>query len=104
MSRAARRASLGFAGATVWITGLPAAGKSTLAAAVEESLVGAGRPAFRLAGDDLRSGLCRDLGFDVASRIENVRRAAHVARVLAEAGTVALVSMVSPYRAARAEA
>jgi bifunctional enzyme CysN/CysC len=81
----------------VWFTGLPAAGKSTIASAVEERLVLGGHPAFRLDGDNLRHGLNGDLGFDEAARCENVRRTAHVARLLAEAGMVALVSLVSPY-------
>jgi bifunctional enzyme CysN/CysC len=81
----------------VWFTGLPAAGKSTIAGAVEERLVTFGRPALLLDGDDLRHGLNGDLGFDEAARSENVRRTAHVARLLAEAGTIAVVSLVSPY-------
>jgi bifunctional enzyme CysN/CysC len=84
-------------GATVWFTGLPAAGKSTLASAVEERLVGEGRHAFLLDGDNLRHGLNGDLGFDEDARCENVRRTGHVASLLAESGTVALVSLVSPY-------
>lgn len=69
-----------------------------------ERLVSEGRPAFQLDGDELREGLCCDLGFDAESRTENIRRTAQVARVLAEAGTVALVALVSPYRSARAQA
>jgi bifunctional enzyme CysN/CysC len=95
--RRARWESLGHAGATIWFTGLPGAGKSTIAGAVEERLVTAGRAAFLLDGDNLRHGLNGDLGFDEDARCENVRRTAHVARLFAEAGTVALVSLVSPY-------
>ncbi len=101
LSRERRWESLGCAGATVWFTGLPAAGKSTLASAVEEWLVEAGRPAFLLDGDNLRHGLNGDLGFDEQARRENVRRTAHVARLLAESGSIALVSLVSPYMADR---
>jgi len=101
LARDRRWESLGLAGATVWFTGLPGAGKSTIAAAVEERLVAAGRPAFLLDGDNLRHGLNGDLGFDQASRSENVRRTAHVARLMAESGTIALVSLVSPYAADR---
>jgi bifunctional enzyme CysN/CysC len=97
LTRGRRWETLGLAGATVWFTGLPAAGKSTIAGAVEERLVTAGRPALLLDGDDLRHGLNGDLGFDEAARSENVRRTAHVARLLAEAGTIAVVSLVSPY-------
>jgi bifunctional enzyme CysN/CysC len=101
MSRARRWESLGHPGATVWFTGLPGAGKSTIAAAVEERLILAGQPAFLLDGDNLRHGLNGDLGFDETARRENVRRTAHVARLLAESGTIALVSLVSPYAADR---
>jgi bifunctional enzyme CysN/CysC len=101
MTRAQRWEALGCQGATVWFTGLPAAGKSTIAAAVEERLVRAGRPAYLLDGDNLRHGLNGDLGFDEGARAENVRRTAHVARLLAECGAVALVSLVSPYAADR---
>ncbi len=101
LTRSQRREALGFAGATVWLTGLPAAGKSTIGRAVEERLVRAGRPAYLLDGDNLRHGLNGDLGFDEAARAENVRRTAHVARLLAECGAVALVSLVSPYAADR---
>src|SRR6202171_5661455 len=101
MTRGRRWESLGQAGATVWFTGLPGAGKSTIAAAVEERLIAAGQPAFLLDGDNLRHGLHGDLGFDEAARCENVRRTAHVARLLAESGTIALVSLVSPYAADR---
>jgi len=97
LTRQARWESLGHAGATIWFTGLPGAGKSTIAGAVEERLIAAGRPAFLLDGDNLRHGLNGDLGFDEQARCENVRRTAHVARLFAEAGTVALVSLVSPY-------
>jgi bifunctional enzyme CysN/CysC len=101
MTRERRREALGHGGATLWFTGLPGAGKSTVAAAVEERLLQMGRSAFMLDGDNLRHGLNGDLGFDEAARAENVRRTAHVARLLAEAGTVALVSLVSPYAADR---
>jgi bifunctional enzyme CysN/CysC len=101
MTRERRWSSLGHSGATLWFTGLPGAGKSTVAAGVEERLLELGHPAFLLDGDNLRHGLNGDLGFDEGARSENVRRTAHVARLLAESGTVALVSLVSPYRADR---
>jgi bifunctional enzyme CysN/CysC len=101
MTRERRWQSLGHGGATLWFTGLPGAGKSTVAAAVEERLIQAGRPAFLLDGDNLRHGLNGDLGFDEHARSENVRRTAHVARLLAESGAIALVSLVSPYAADR---
>jgi bifunctional enzyme CysN/CysC len=101
VTRQRRWSSLGHGGATLWFTGLPGAGKSTVAAAVEERLIQLGRPAFLLDGDNLRHGLNGDLGFDEHARTENVRRTAHVARLLAESGTIALVSLVSPYAADR---
>ena len=104
MTRERRWASLGQVGATVWFTGLPGAGKSTIACAVEERLLAAGQPAFMLDGDNLRHGLNGDLGFEERERSENVRRTAHVARLFAESGTIALVGLVSPYAADRKEA
>jgi bifunctional enzyme CysN/CysC len=97
VSRAARPSL----GATVWFTGLSGSGKSTVAAAVESALVEAARPAYLLDGDNLRHGLNADLGFTPDDRAENVRRVAHVAQLLADAGVVALVPVISPYRAGR---
>jgi bifunctional enzyme CysN/CysC len=91
-------------GAVVWMTGLPASGKSSIAHAVEESLLQAGRSAYVLDGDNLRHGLNGDLGFSDEDRAENVRRTAHVARLMADAGTVAIVSLVSPFAADRDQA
>ncbi|MCU1371124.1 MAG: cysNC 1 [Ilumatobacteraceae bacterium] len=88
-------------GATVWLTGLSGSGKSTVGVALERLLVAAGRPAYRLDGDNLRLGLNADLGFSAADRDENVRRAGEVARLLADAGVVAIVPLISPYRAGR---
>jgi adenylyl-sulfate kinase len=104
VSREQRWRSLGHAGATVWLTGLPAAGKSTIAGALERRLIASGLPAYVLDGDNLRHGLNGDLGFDEPARRENVRRTAHVARLLAEAGTIAIVSLVSPYAHDREQA
>ena len=101
LTRERRWAALGGAGATVWFTGLSGSGKSTVAAAVEARLVSGGRPAYLLDGDNLRHGLNGDLGFEPGARDENVRRAGEVARLFADAGFVALVSLVSPYAAAR---
>jgi bifunctional enzyme CysN/CysC len=95
---AADRAS---AGATVWLTGLSGSGKSSVAVELEALLVRSGRPAFRLDGDNVRLGLNVDLGFSEADRHENVRRVGEVARLFAEAGLVALVPLISPYRAGR---
>lgn len=99
-----RRLATGATGAAVWFTGLSGSGKSTIAAAVERLLLASGRIAYLLDGDNLRHGLNGDLGFDTASRNENVRRVAEVARLFADAGVVALVPVISPYRAGREHA
>jgi bifunctional enzyme CysN/CysC len=91
----------GGGGATVWFTGLSGSGKSTVAAEVERRLLAAGRAAYLLDGDNLRHGLNADLGFSAADRTENVRRVAEVARLFADAGVVALVPVISPFRAGR---
>jgi bifunctional enzyme CysN/CysC len=88
-------------GATVWLTGLSGSGKSTVAAACEAALVAWERPAYVLDGDNVRLGLNGDLGFSAADRAENVRRVGHVARLMADAGIVVLVPLISPYRADR---
>lgn len=103
VDRDERRAALGHLGATVWLTGLSGSGKSTVAMEVERALVRAGRPAYVLDGDNLRHGLNRDLGFGDADRAENVRRVGEVARLLADAGVVALVPVISPFRSGRDE-
>jgi bifunctional enzyme CysN/CysC len=101
LSREERAKALGTAGATIWMTGLSGSGKSTIATAIEHTLVEAGRPAFMLDGDNLRHGLNSNLGFSEQDRNENVRRVGEVAKILAESGTVAIASLVSPYRAER---
>jgi adenylyl-sulfate kinase len=99
--REQRWAALGHGGATLWMTGLPGSGKSTVAAGVEAQLLGQGRSTYVLDGDNLRHGLNGDLGFSAADRAENVRRTAEVSALLADAGVVVLVALVSPYRADR---
>ena len=94
----------GLRGATVWLTGLSGSGKSTVAVALEAALVAAGRPAYRLDGDNLRLDLNADLGFTATDRAENVRRVGEVARLFADAGVVALVPILRPYRAGRDQA
>lgn len=88
-------------GLTLWLTGLSAAGKSSVAIEIERRLVEAGRPAYVLDGDNMRHGLNAGLGFSPEDRTENVRRVAEVARLMADAGVVAIVALVSPYRADR---
>lgn len=104
LDRDERAGALGNRGATIWFTGLSGSGKSTVAAACERLLVADGRPAYLLDGDNLRHGLNGDLGFSAADRDENVRRVAEVARLFADAGVVALVPLISPYREARRRA
>lgn len=104
LPRSERWSVLGQTGATVWFTGLSGSGKSSVAVACERLLVAAGRPAYLLDGDNLRHGLNGNLGFSAADRDENVRRVAEVARLFADAGLVALVPLISPYRAARERA
>jgi bifunctional enzyme CysN/CysC len=85
----------------LWLTGLPAAGKSTIANALEKRFFAAGRHTYLLDGDDIRLGLNNDLGFSEADRIENIRRVSEVARLLVDAGLIVIVSFISPYRAQR---
>ena len=101
LPRADRWAALGVRGTTLWFTGLSGSGKSTVAVAVERRLLEAGAPAYLLDGDNLRHGLNGDLGFSADDRSENVRRVGEVARLFADAGVVALVPLISPYRADR---
>src|SRR5918911_3037783 len=104
VDRSRRWEAIGHSGATVWMTGLPGSGKSTIASGVEAALLASGRSAYILDGDNLRHGLNGDLGFSAEARAENVRRTAEVAALLADAGVVVLVALVSPYRADRAAA
>lgn len=104
LPREQRWAAVGGRGATVWFTGLSGSGKSTVAAEAERLLVEQGRGAYLLDGDNLRHGLNADLGFSAADRDENIRRVAEVARLVADAGLVALVPVISPYRQARQQA
>jgi bifunctional enzyme CysN/CysC len=85
----------------LWFTGLPGAGKSTIANAVEKRLHGLGRHTYLLDGDNVRHGLSKDLGFTSADRVENIRRVAEVARLMADAGLIVLVAFISPFRAER---
>ena len=86
---------------TVWLTGLSGAGKSTIAHAVAAELRRHGTAAYVLDGDELRAGLSADLGYSLADRAEQVRRAGHVARILGDAGVVVLAALISPTRAER---
>ena len=90
--------------AVLWFTGLSGSGKSTIANLVEEQLAAGGRHTYLIDGDNLRHGLSRDLGFTDADRVENIRRAAEAAKMMADAGLIVLVCLISPFRAERAMA
>jgi bifunctional enzyme CysN/CysC len=94
----------GHKGGIVWLTGLSGSGKSTIAGALNRVLFDRSLQASLIDGDNLRHGLCADLGFSPEDRTENIRRAAHVARLLAESGLIAITAFISPYRADRAAA
>lgn len=104
LPRDQRWAAFGGKGATIWFTGLSGSGKSTVAVEVERLLMEQGRGAYLLDGDNLRHGLNADLGFSAVDRDENVRRVAEVARLVADAGLIAIVPVISPYREARQRA
>jgi adenylyl-sulfate kinase len=104
LPREKRWLALGQRPAIAWFTGLSGAGKSSIANAVDRALIQAGRHTMVLDGDNLRHGLSNDLGFSDADRIENIRRAAETARLMAEAGLVVIVSLISPFRQERAMA
>lgn len=91
-------------GCVVWFTGLSGSGKTTLANALSKHLERRGVRAVVLDGDDVRKGLCRDLGFSKADRDENIRRISEVARLFADCGIICLTAFISPFRAARARA
>jgi bifunctional enzyme CysN/CysC len=99
--RDARWRAAGVRGATVWLTGLSGSGKSTVASALAVLLTEQGVLSYTLDGDNLRHGLNGDLGFTADDRTENVRRVGEVARLFADAGVVAIVPLISPYRAGR---
>ncbi len=104
VSRAEREQRHRHRGAVLWLTGLPGSGKSTLAAALERALFEGGMHAVALDGDRLRQGLSHDLGYSPADRSENTRRIAEAAKLLADAGHIAIAALVSPTRADRARA
>ncbi|OGT13738.1 MAG: adenylyl-sulfate kinase [Gallionellales bacterium RIFOXYB12_FULL_54_9] len=101
VTRVRREAQNGHRGAIIWFTGLSGSGKSTLAHAVEETLHQKGCRTFVLDGDNVRHGLCGDLGFSEAGRIENIRRVGEMAKLFMEAGIIVLTAFISPYRADR---
>ena len=102
IDKAARSAQKGHQPALLWFTGLSGSGKSTLAGALEAELMRRGIHTYLLDGDNVRHGLCSDLGFATADRQENLRRVGEVAKLMVDAGLVVLAAFVSPYRAERA--
>jgi adenylylsulfate kinase len=101
ITREERQKALGHKGATLWLTGLSASGKSTIAVALEQVLVQQGCCAYVLDGDNVRHGLNRNLGFSAEDRTENIRRIGEVAKLFGDAGVIAVTSFISPYRADR---
>jgi len=88
-------------GVTIWLTGLSASGKSTIACALEQHLLHMHKFTYRLDGDNVRFGLNKDLGFDEKSRNENIRRIGEVSRLFTDAACITLTAFISPYRADR---
>ena len=101
VSRSTRQQQRGHRSAILWFTGLSGAGKSTLANAVNAALFERGLACYVLDGDNIRHGLCRDLGFSDAHREENIRRIGEVAKLFIDAGVLALTAFVSPFKADR---
>ncbi len=101
VTRADREAQNGHRGTIIWFTGLSGSGKSTLAHAVEDCLHQRGCRSFVLDGDNVRHGLCGDLGFSAQDRQENIRRIGEMAKLFMEAGMIVLTAFISPYRADR---
>jgi adenylylsulfate kinase len=102
ITRAAREAQNGHRSAVIWFTGLSGSGKSTLSHAVEDLLYQRGCRTFVLDGDNIRHGLCSNLGFSPDDRSENIRRIGEVSRLFLDAGVIALTAFISPYRKDRA--
>lgn len=101
VTRKRREEQNGHGSVILWFTGLSGAGKSTLAHAVEEELHQRGSRTFVLDGDNVRHGLCSDLGFSAKDRVENIRRIGEMAKLFIEAGVIALTAFISPFRSDR---
>ena len=98
VTRAEREALVGQKGVTVWMTGLSASGKSTIAVILEQMLLHQKKHAYRLDGDNIRMGLNKNLGFSADDRTENIRRIGEVAKLFTDAGVIAITSFISPYK------
>ncbi|WNN43508.1 MULTISPECIES: adenylyl-sulfate kinase [Winslowiella] len=101
VTRAERESLNGHQGVVLWFTGLSGSGKSTVAGALEQALHQLGVRTYLLDGDNVRHGLCRDLGFSDDDRKENIRRVGEVAKLMVDAGLVVLTAFISPHRAER---
>lgn len=98
VTREERQALLNQKGCVVWMTGLSASGKSTIACILEQMLLHRGKHAYRLDGDNIRHGLNKNLGFSAEDRAENIRRIGEVSKLFADAGVIAITSFISPYK------
>lgn len=98
VSREERQQLLNQKGVTVWMTGLSASGKSTIACILEQMLLHKKKHAYRLDGDNIRMGLNKNLGFSAEDRAENIRRIGEVAKLFTDAGVIAITSFISPYK------
>src|SRR3712207_9105122 len=98
VTREERQRLLNQKGVTVWMTGLSASGKSTIAVILEQMLLHRRKHAYRLDGDNIRHGLNKNLGFSAEDRAENIRRIGEVAKLFTDAGVIAITSFISPYR------
>ena len=98
VTREERQKLLGQKGVTVWMTGLSASGKSTIAVILEQMLLHRKKHAYRLDGDNIRMGLNKNLGFSAEDRAENIRRIGEVAKLFTDAGVIAITSFISPYK------
>jgi adenylylsulfate kinase len=104
VTKADRESVTGHKACTIWMTGLPASGKSTLAVALEQALWDRGVHSYVLDGDNIRHGLNKDLGFSPEARAENIRRIGEVAKLFTNAGVINITAFISPYRADRDQA
>ena len=93
-----RAENMGQRGATLWLTGLSASGKSTIAVELERMLLSSGKHAYRLDGDNIRMGLNKNLGFSAEDRTENIRRIGEVTKLFADSGMISIASFISPYK------
>ncbi|BET98029.1 adenylyl-sulfate kinase [Xenorhabdus taiwanensis] len=101
LDRAQRESANGHPARVIWFTGLSGSGKSTLAGALEQALFAQGIKTYLLDGDNVRHGLCSDLGFSAIDRQENIRRVGEVAKLMVDAGLVVLTAFISPHKAER---